>query len=286
MTKTKDAMQAVANEIIDLMREHGTDWAKPWTSKGVAYNLVSGKSYRGMNSFYLGALACARGYDHNAWATFTQWSDKGAKVRKGEKASDIFFFSMIEKDNKETGKKERFGMWRYFKVFNVAQVEGYEMPNQEKQTDIVPVEFAEQFVKNTGAQIRKNDGRAFYHPALDYIGMPERDTFKSATGYYSTLLHELTHWTGHETRCKRDLENSFGSEKYAREELVAECGAALLCMSLGVEKQPTPEHAKYLNSWMQAIADDYKAIYSAMSQAQKAVDYLEGLQAEQAVAAE
>jgi antirestriction protein ArdC len=116
--------------------------------------------------------------------------------------------------------------------------------------------------------------------------MPARDTFKSATGYYSTLLHELTHWTGHETRCKRDLENSFGSEKYAREELVAECGAALLCMSLGVEKQPTPEHAKYLNSWMQAIKDDYKAIYSAMSQAQKAVDYLEGLQAEQTIAAE
>ncbi len=92
MTKTKQAMQAVANEIIDLMREHGTDWAKPWTSKGVAYNLVSGKPYRGMNSFYLGALACARGYEHNAWATFKQWSEKGAKGTQGRKSQRYFLF--------------------------------------------------------------------------------------------------------------------------------------------------------------------------------------------------
>lgn len=283
MTKTTDKMEAAAQQIIALMKEHGTNWAKPWTGIGGVHNALTKKPYRGSNIFWLSLAAHAKGYDCNQWATFKQWKELGATVKKGETASPVFFFSVLERDNKETGEKDKFGFWKSYNVFNAAQVDGYTV---QAPQEFDAIAAAETYVANTAADIRHGKDGAFYSPVRDYIGMPPREAFDNASGYYSTLLHELTHWTGHKSRCDRDLTGKFGNADYAREELIAECGAALLCMTLGVEKHATPQHAKYLNNWMQAIGEDYKVIFTAISKAQKAIDYLDSLQESVAIAAE
>ena len=283
MTKTNDKMKEAAEQIIALMQEHGADWCKPWSGIGGIHNAKSKKAYRGSNIFWLAMASHIKGYESNEWATFKQWQELGASVKKGEKSTAIFFFSVLEKENKETGEQNKFGFWRSYSVFNASQVEGYEAT---KPQEFDAIASAEKYALNTGADIRHGESGAFYSPIRDYIGMPAREAFTSASGYYSTLLHELTHWTGHKSRCDRDLSGNFGDADYAREELIAECGSALLCMNLGVEKQATPDHAKYLNNWIKAIGDDYKVIFAAMSKAQKAIDYMDSLQQAQAIAAE
>jgi antirestriction protein ArdC len=286
MTKANEKMRQAADQVIALMESEGTNWVKPWTSHGAPHNVVTGKAYRGSNLFFLGLASHVKGYESNSWATFKQWADLGASVKKGEKSTSIFFFSVLEKQDAKTKEKNSFGFWKTYSVFNADQVEGYEAKTKDKP-ELSPIASAELFVSNTQASITHEGDRACYIPALDQIKMPNFQAFTGEGEYYSTLLHELTHWTGHASRLDRGKGNSFGSEDYAREELVAECGAALLCVLLGIEKEPTPNHARYLNSWIQAIKDDHKAIFSAMSQAQKAIDYLEGLQsAEQLLAAE
>lgn len=262
--------------MLALMDKHGTDWAKPWASIGAPKNAETGKAYRGSNSFWLALTALNNGYETPIWATFKQWKKLGATIKKGESNTPIFFFSVFEKENKQTGEKETLRFWKHFQVFNAAQVEGYEAPPKPSGADKIAA--AELFIANSGADIRHGGQSAFYKPSADYIQMPPIESFIETEGYYSTMLHELTHWTGHKSRCDRDLTGGFDSENYAREELIAECGAALLCMNLGITKAPTPNHAKYLNNWMQAINNDYKAIFAAMSAAQKAIDYLESLQ--------
>ena len=286
MTITNEKMQKAADQIIALMEREGSNWVKPWTSNGAPHNVVTNKAYRGSNIFWLSLAAHNNDYSSNSWATFKQWQELGASVKKGEKSTPIFFFSVLEKQDAKTKEKSKFGFWKSYSVFNADQVEGYEKQTSEKPA-LSPIENAELFVKNTKADITHEGDRACYIPALDKIKMPDFQSFISENEYYSTLLHELTHWTSHKSRLDRNNGNFFGSEDYAKEELIAECGAALLCVMLGVDKEPTPNHARYLNSWIKAIKNDHKAIFSAMSQAQKAIDYLEGLQSKkQLLAAE
>ena len=104
------------------------------------------------------------------------------------------------------------------------------------------------------------------------------DTSTPTEGYYGTLLHELTHWTGHEKRCDRDLSGRFGADAYAAEELVAELGAAFLCSELGISQQPRPDHAQYVGHWLRVLKADKRAIFTAASKATQAAEYLNGLQ--------
>lgn len=284
MTKTNDKMKEAAQQIIALMKEHGANWSKPWADIGAQRNAMTKRAYRGSNVLWLSLSAHAQGFDSSEWSTYKQWQELGASVKKGSKATPIFFFSVLERDNKETGEKDKFGFWKSYSVFNASQVEGYTAPELPKGFN--PIARAETFIAQTGADIHHGGDRAYYSPIRDYIALPPMAAFDNPTSYYSTALHELTHWTGHKSRCDRDLTGKFGGEDYAKEELIAECGAALLCMSLGIEKQPTPEHAQYLNNWMKAIGDDYKVIFTAMSKAQKAIDHLESLQGQVAIAAE
>ena len=113
--------------------------------------------------------------------------------------------------------------------------------------------------------------------------MPERerflgtDTSTPTEAYYGTLLHELTHWTGHKKRCEREFGKRFGDEAYAMEELVAELGSAFLCADIGISPQPRPDHAAYVDHWLKVLKADKKAIFTAASQASKAADFLASL---------
>ena len=121
---------------------------------------------------------------------------------------------------------------------------------------------------------------ACYDRRADELRMPERNTFigsetsSAAEAYYSTLFHELTHWTGLPSRCDRDMTGCFGSAAYAMEELVAELGAAYLCSALGIIPEPRPDHAQYLAHWLGVLKADKRAIFTAASKASQAEDYL------------
>ena len=185
-------------------------------------------------------------------------------------------------------KTKKIYFLRTYSVFNIAQVEGV-MIQDDTQTLTNQIErdkLIDSFVAGTKVIIKDGGNRAFYatSPSSDFIGMPKLEQFKTTDGYYSTLLHELTHWTGAMKRCNRDLENKFGSQAYAFEELVAELGSMFLCNKfniLGRDEEQMSNHITYLNNWIKILKDDKKAIFQASTLAQKAFDFLDGLQEEQ-----
>ena len=173
-----------------------------------------------------------------------------------------------------------YWMWKGYRVYNADQVDGYVAPasTHQAKTELTAKETKEidQWIKNTQAIINHGGGSAFYAPLRDEVTMPVKENFFSDVDYYATLLHELTHWTGHASRCNREL--SMERESYAAEELVAEIGAAMLCNELQIEKTVRADHATYINNWIASIKESERAMISAFSKAQKAIDYLEKLQ--------
>lgn len=229
--------------------------------------------------------ALHHGYARPIWGTYRQWQDKGAQVRKSEKASLVVFYKTFSVEREAEGASEAETSERMVArtsyVFNAEQVEGYQGPDPLPASPLfAPLEHAELFAKNAGAVIREGGSMACYSPAEDIIHMPDRTRFNgSATmdageAFYATLMHELTHWSGAPTRCARDLKNRFGSEAYAMEELVAELGAAFLCADLGITPETRPDHAQYITNWLAVMKGDRKAIFTATSRAQQAVDFL------------
>ena len=138
----------------------------------------------------------------------------------------------------------------------------------------------EAFITSTGADIRYGGDIACYDPVGDYIAVPHPEQFvatqtSSATeGYYSVILHELTHWTGAASRLSRTLRARFGDEAYAMEELVAEFGAAFLCADLGIANEPRLDHAAYVSSWLKVLSKDRTALFTAANKASVAATYL------------
>ncbi|PZQ43542.1 MAG: peptidase, partial [Micavibrio aeruginosavorus] len=199
----------------------------------------------------------------------------------------------VESENSEDDPQTRIYA-RHSIVFNAAQVEGYETPAALQPpcpSLIENIAAADMLVNQTGAQIRHEGGQAFYIPSMDYIAMPPRQMFHDTASstatenYYSVLFHELTHWTGAKHRLDRLTDDKYGGKDYAFEELVAELGAAMCCASTGVTSSPRDDHARYINNWLKALKSDKRFIFSAASQAQKAVDFLFSQHNEQRAAA-
>ena len=280
MSKQKRDIKAEVTETIaNLMSEHGADWIKPFGSLcGAPTNAVTGEKYKGMNALLLGCLGIS-------WAAgYGQWQTIGAQVRKGSKAIAITAPMPIK--DKETGDVS-FMLFRPANIFTASQVDGWEAPQVDARDTTEVLAEVDKYVNNLGADIRTADnGQAFYVPALDYVSMPPRSAFTDTgtsdctQNYYSTLLHELVHWTGHKTRRARINEKNKETRGYAFEELVAEIGAAMLCAQLGVSLEVRPDHAKYLNNWLAALDGDKNYIYDAAKLAGQAVDYLDSLQSE------
>lgn len=282
MKNKRDIQSQITDKIIALIEEHGANWTKPFSEmSGAPINAVTGKRYRGVNGLFLGLLGVqyAAGYE--------QWKTIGAQVRKGEKGIAITAPMPIK--DKETGETA-FMKWSHVNVWSAHQVDGFEAPRVEAVDETEVIGSVDTFVANTGADIRPAAaGGCFFSPAKNLIQMLHREQFTS-TGtssatecYYSTLLHELVHWTGHKSRLDRlDTKNREG---YAFEELIAEMGSALLCVELGVSAEPRADHATYIASWLQALKDDKAFIFKAAKHAQAAADLLFDMQSEQEVAA-
>jgi len=302
MKKAKfDVTQHVADKLIARMKEaktNGESWDKPWIGGAgfaLPVNASTGNEYRGVNIFSLIGEAQASGYASNQWASYKQWQSKGGQVRRGETGTYIIFYKIIEK---EDGSK--LPLIRYSKVFNACQVDGVDLvtPDETRPALAQRIESAETFFGNTGADIRHSDQRAAFYRRRstmatdsDYVHMPSMDLFKDTAhstateNYYSTLAHEVTHWTGDKRRLDREKGSRFGDAKYAFEELVAEFGAAFISAHLDISSEPRVDHAHYINCWIECLTDHPKAIMTACARASDALDYLRGKQEADAVAA-
>jgi antirestriction protein ArdC len=282
---SENIYQKVTDHIVRALENGPGTWSRPWTVKAGAgspmpHNVASGAHYRGINTVMLWCAREAGQYPTHLWGTYQQWQDKGAQVRKGEKSTPGVFFKPTERtvvvDGEEISKGGMIA--RGFSLFNVAQVDGYVAP--VVAIDEVPaIDAAEAFFAATGAVIRHGGDRAYYSPMQDFVAMPERNSFRLAKLYYSTLAHECVHWTSHASRLDRKLGARFGDEAYAAEELIAELGAAFTCAQLGLDDTPRDDHAQYIASWIRVLKRDPRAIFTASSAAQRACDYLLALQA-------
>lgn len=283
---TANVYETVTQNIIAAIESGAGEFRMPWhrasTPDAMPCNASTGADYRGSNVLSLWVAGMMKGYASNRWATYKQWAAMGAQVRRGEKATVGLYFNTIERENETTGDVSKIPFARAFYVFNADQVDGYQVETAPRVDQVAAIAAADGVVQATGAKVTHSGGRAFYRPSTDEIYMPERaafigtDTSSPTESYYSTLLHELTHWTGHERRLSRDFTRSkrFGDAAYAGEELVAELGAAFLCARLGVTNAPRADHAQYLASWLQVLKEDSRAIVRAASDAQKAADYI------------
>jgi len=282
-----DITQQVTDRIIAELEAGAAPWVKPWRADSSAdKSIVTGKAYQGVNRLLLGMSSMAQGFSSPYWATFKQWSDRGASIRKGSKGTQIIFYSPISRTIKDqvTGEEEdvSYAVLKSFYVFNSEQVDGAEVPAPAAAPDQFQIDAAaEAFIVGTGARISHGGDAAFYAPGPDRIQLPHKTAFQDPASYYATAFHELAHWTGHDSRLDRKLSGKFASPSYAFEELVAELSAAFLCQDHGISGEL--RHAGYIGSWLKACREDKRAIFRAAALAQKASDFLHAQQKAQAL---
>ncbi len=289
-TSRFDVYEAITNQITTAIEAGAGKVQLPWHRNGSSItrpvNIASGNGYRGINTIALWAAADACGFAQGVWGTYRQWQERGAQVRKGEKSSLIIFYKQFEPgeasdgDDASDSAQRRF-MAKASHVFNLAQVDGYIPKSPVPEIDQVARDArTEQFIAATGATVQIGGESAYYRPSTDEVRMPDRIRFTGTAtstpteGWYSTLLHELTHWSGAKHRLNRQFGERFGDDAYAMEELVAELGAAFLCGDLGITAEPRPDHAAYINNWLRILKGDRKAIFTAASAANKAAEFL------------
>jgi antirestriction protein ArdC len=214
--------------------------------------------------------------------TYKQAEAKGWQVKKGSKGTHIIYFKINEYENKKTGDIDKVPMLKRYSVFNGDQIEGF-IPCREPVAEVETFDncdLVEATLEAHEITIKHGGDTAFFSPKMDFIQMPMKQDFISTDEennqqtYYSTLLHEVTHWTGHKKRLDRDFSGRFGSNAYAFEELVAEIGSVFLCAKMGVKASPSQNNAKYLNNWLEVLKDDKRAIVKAFSLASKASNYI------------
>jgi len=273
----------INEQMLTAMQTHGADWINPMRSSvpvGIPRNGITGNRYNGVNIWLLGLT-------ESYWATYAQWESKGYQVAPGSKSTTIVFFKQTKVKDRDSGEDKTIPVMKNFRVFRSDQldpsVKVFEEPERIIYADETHANAAvEAWVANTGIEVTTNpDGRAFYSPMHDLISIPPREGFtatETSTASEtrdSTLLHELAHATGHKSRLDRKMGSGFGSDGYAREELVAELAAAYQSALLGVSAAPRADHAKYLNNWIKCLKDDHRAFFRASALAQKAVEWIE-----------
>jgi antirestriction protein ArdC len=281
----RDVYANVTAQIINAIEQGAGTWKMPWHTSGrfafSPINVTSHKPYRGINTLCLWAAAQAKAYERGEWATYQQWQERGAQVRKGERSTTVVFWKFAngsgetqEEGDGHTAGGSRLLFTRGYSVFNAAQVDGYTPKADADMPILERIAQADAFFQNVGAVVRHGGNEAFYAPASDHIQMPPFQAFRENVSYYSTLAHEHTHWTAAAGRCDRQLGKRFGDNAYAAEELIAELGAAFACSHLGLSTEPRPDHAQYIQSWLRVLRADKRAIFTAASKAQQACDWL------------
>ena len=275
-------MNEIVEKVIKNIEENKTGlWHKSWIG-GLPQNYTNKTPYSGFNLITLSIVQEEKNYTSNNWLTFNQIRKiKGAKLKKGSISTPIFFFKILEKKEEIDGEKKisKIPLLKFYNVFNTDQIEGIEIGSEKANN-----EDLDSFVDNCNIPV-KNGSEAFYSTREDAITMPHLKMFESTEAYASTLLHELTHATGHKSRLNRDLKNCFGSEAYAKEECIAELGSMFLCQHLNIQNQSKQAEA-YIKGWLvDGLRADPKLLWKLASEAQKAYNWTLEQQKEQEQAA-
>jgi antirestriction protein ArdC len=287
-----DVYEKITGRIVEALEKGVRPWLQPWSAEHAAGRITrplrsNGIPYQGINVIMLWSEAVSKGYGAPVWMTFRQAMELGAHVRKGEQGSLVVYASSVtrretDEDSGEESERE-IPFLKSYMVFNVEQIEGlpeHYYSKAQAVTDALPrIAQTECFFAATGADIRHGGGRAYYSVSSDHVQMPPFESFRDTETYYAVLAHEMTHWTRHPARLDRDFgRKRWGDEGYAMEELVAEMGSAFVSAELGLTPEVRDDHAAYIASWLKVLKDDKRAVFAAASHAQRAADFLRGLQ--------
>lgn len=282
-----DIYQEVTDHIVSLLESGCRPWSPSWASGAASLpQRHGGEAYQGINILLLWSQAMRRGYRNPTWMTFKQALELGGCVRKGERGSMVVYAGSLTPKEGESGTAEAEGERRIpflkrYTVFNVEQIEGlpegkYPTPepviqNRDERDADLDRAFAAY-----GVAIREQDGGAYYEGKADRITMPLFESFTSGNAFYATLAHEGIHSTGHRSRLDRETLHKYGESTAirAKEELVAEIGAAFLCAALGMEPTEREDHAAYVEHWLGALRNDKRAIFQAATAAQAASNFI------------
>jgi antirestriction protein ArdC len=288
-----DLYQAVTDAIIAELELGLKPWKRPWKTTSAGFPLRhNGQPYRGINTLVLWMTMAAKGYSSPYFMTYKQAASMGAQVRKGEKATTVTYSDTIRRTEEKpdgtegAAPREERNIWflKSYAVFNAGQIDGlpaHYHPALEPATaaSAERIAHADAFIAHTQADIRLGGERSFYTPILDYIRMPDMETFVYPEAFYATLAHELGHWTGHSSRLNREtILKRHSEEARAVEEILAELTAAFTCASLGIDHDLKQDSTAYIGSWLKVLASDKKFIFVAAAHAQRACDFLWSLQ--------
>lgn len=282
----RDLAQEITDSIIKMIEAGQADgsWVMPWHKTGghAPRNAITGRHYSGINILLLWAAKDRGGYNSSAWASFKAWKAAGYTLNDAKgKGVPILFYAQVSKTDKKTGEQTFYPVLKQFYVFNsdlVTDKDGqpYTAGDDAPVDDVASFPEYDSVAQDTGADIETGHDKACYIPSHDKIIMPALSQFERPSAYYSTLYHELAHWTGAKDRLARDLTGRFGSEAYAVEELIAELSAAFTCGHVGLIPETRPDHARYIKSWLKVLKDDKRAILKASTLASQASNYILG----------
>jgi antirestriction protein ArdC len=295
MPEFRDVYSRITNKIIADLEQGVRPWMKPWSADHAAGRITrplrhNGIPYKGINVIMLWSASVTKGYACPLWLTFKQAVELGGHVKKGESGELVVYANTItrtETDDKGEETEREIPFMKGYTVFNAEQCEDLPALYTAKAeppalTPLQRIERADQFFAATGADIRHGGTRAYYAEGPDYVQMPPFETFRDAESFAATLGHELCHWTKHDKRLARGMGRvRHGDEGYAKEELCAELGAAFLCADLEITPEVREDHAAYIATWLKALRDDKRLIFTAAAHAQRAADYLHSLQPQQ-----
>ena len=295
----KDYAKRVADELVDQIKRGVAPWQTPWKpgERCTPENFTTGKSYTGGNSLYLMSRGIRQSFGDNRWGTYKQIADAGGQVRKGERGTQVLFFTDRERvalkdqqgqpvkdpDGKQLyqERKRAYPTVRQYTVFNVEQADNLKLPPRggAAKPEWEAHREADRVIRAGGAKVQHVEGdRAYYRLAEDKIVLPERSQFPTTNSYYQTALHECGHSTGHPDRLDREtlkkgIADGFGSPEYAREELRAEISAMMTGEKVGVGHDPA-RGAAYVKNWVAVLEKDPMEIHRAARDAQRMSDYL------------
>ena len=277
--------ETITAAIVAKLEEGTKPWTRPWTGASVSRPLrACGMPYQGINVLWLWMAAEAAGHGSPFWITYRQSQLLGGQVRKGERGTVAIFYRTYQAEETDEGVEgEDAGgrtrrVLKSFTVFNACQIDG--LPGSffpEPRPLPLPTErdgILDAFFAAIPARIRHCGAEAFYSPVPDQVTMPQPGFFRDLDHYRATLAHELSHWTGHDSRLARQLGGRFGSDAYAMEELVAELSSAMLGAELGLPVEHLDHHASYLASWLKVLKADSRVILTVAAKAEEAASLL------------
>ena len=280
-----DIYSTITAELTAAIDAGAGNWRMPWHHDGgtvMRPMSAVGRAYTGINRLVLWASAEAHGFQSGTWATYRQWNDIGAQVRRGETGTHVILWKKQERDESTSADSDgedrgaRF-FARSFVVFNQSQVDG---APERTQATVRPIgetaASAKLFLESVGVPVHYGPWDAYFRPDQDRVYMPDREAFDSDEGFISTLGHEIVHSTGSAQRLARETLRDYFKDRSirAREELVAEIGASFLMADLGLAYSPRPDHAAYVASWLNVLGNDTRAIFRAAAAAQAATDWI------------